>query len=113
MYGHPHADTMEKLSDMGIQVYRSDEQGTIVASSDGSAITWSADPCNDYTSGDGETAGQVKGRMDLQLKIIAELMQLQHQKSQNRLLQQMTVRRKWYGYLLQEVNITVFLTVEI
>ena len=113
MYGHPHADTMEKLSDMGIQVYRSDEQGTIVASSDGSAITWSADPCNDYTSGDGETAGQSEGRMDLQLKIIAELMQLQHQKSQNRLLQQMTVRRKWYGYLLQEVNITVFLTVEI
>ena len=47
--------------------------------------------------------GKVKGRMDLQLKIIAELMQLQ----------QMTVRRKWYGYLLQEVNITVFLTVEI
>ena len=61
MYGHPHADTMEKLSDMGIQVYRSDEQGTIVASSDGSAITWSADPCNDYTSGDGETAGQSEG----------------------------------------------------
>ena len=56
---------------------------------------------------------KVKGRMDLQLKIIAELMQLQHQKSQNRLLQRMTVRRKWYGYLLQEVNIIVFLTVEI
>lgn len=52
---------MEKLSDMGIQVYRSDEQGTIVASSDGSAITWSADPCNDYTSGDGEAAAQSEG----------------------------------------------------
>ena len=51
----------KNLSDMGIQVYRSDEQGTIVASSDGSAITWSADPCNDYTSGDGETAGQSEG----------------------------------------------------
>ena len=34
---------------------------SIVASSDGSAITWSADPCNDYTSGDGETAGQSEG----------------------------------------------------
>ena len=55
------SDTMEKLSDMGIQVYRSDEQGTIVASSDGSAITWSADPCNDYTSGDGEAAAQSEG----------------------------------------------------
>lgn len=58
MYGHPHEETMEKLADMGIQVYRSDEQGTIVASSDGSTITWSAEPCNDYTSGDGEEAAQ-------------------------------------------------------
>lgn len=58
MYGHPHEETMEKLADMGIQVYRSDEQGTIVASSDGSTITWSAEPCNDYTSGDGEEAEQ-------------------------------------------------------
>lgn len=58
MYGHPHEETMEKLADMGIQVYRSDEQGTIVASSDGSTITWSAEPCNDYTSGDGEETTQ-------------------------------------------------------
>lgn len=58
MYGHPHEETMEKLADMGIQVYRSDEQGIIVASSDGSTITWSAEPCNDYTSGDGEEAAQ-------------------------------------------------------
>ena len=58
MYGHPHEETMEKLADMGIQVYRSDEQGTIVASSDGSTITWSAEPCNDYTSGDGETVAE-------------------------------------------------------
>lgn len=49
MYGHPDADTMEKLSDMGIQVYRTDEQGTIIASSDGSTISWNVDPCNDYT----------------------------------------------------------------
>ena len=52
MYGHPDADTMEKLSDMGIQVYRTDEQGTIIASSDGSTISWNVDPCNDYTAGD-------------------------------------------------------------
>ena len=58
MYGHPDADTMEKLSDMGISVYRTDEQGTIVASSDGSTISWNMEPCNDYTSGDGEAAAQ-------------------------------------------------------
>ena len=53
MYGHPDADTMEKLYDMEIQVYRTDEQGTIVASSDGDFISWNMDPCNDYTAGDG------------------------------------------------------------
>ena len=53
MYGHPDADTMEKLYDMEIQVYRTDEQGTIVASSDGDSIFWNMDPCNDYTAGDG------------------------------------------------------------
>ena len=58
MYGHPDSDTMEKLSDMEIQIYRTDEQGTIVASSDGSTISWNVAPCNDYTSGDGETASR-------------------------------------------------------
>ena len=43
---------------MEIQVYRTDEQGTIVASSDGSTISWNTDPCNDYTSGDGITSAQ-------------------------------------------------------
>lgn len=55
MYGHPHEETMEKLSDMGIQVYRTDEQGTIVVSSDGNSLFWNMDPCNDYTSGDGKS----------------------------------------------------------
>lgn len=53
MYGHPHEDTMEKLADMGILVYRTDKQGTIVVSSDGNSLSWNMEPCNDYTSGDG------------------------------------------------------------
>lgn len=39
-YGHPHKETMEKLAASGISVYRTDEQGTLVATSDGSQITW-------------------------------------------------------------------------
>ena len=31
---------MEKLSASGIRVYRTDEQGTLIATSDGSQITW-------------------------------------------------------------------------
>lgn len=56
-YGHPHKDTMDKLSDMGIQVFRTDEQGTIIAVSDGNSIEWNQNPCNDYSSGDESDTG--------------------------------------------------------
>lgn len=39
-YGHPHEETMERFDERGIQVYRTDEQGSIVAVSDGTQITW-------------------------------------------------------------------------
>ena len=51
-YGHPDKDTMDKLQSMDIQVYRTDKQGTITALSDGTNWKWSAEPCNDYSSGD-------------------------------------------------------------
>lgn len=52
-YGHPAAETMGKLKDMDIPVYRTDEQGTVIAVSDGQNISWNQEPCNDYTPGDG------------------------------------------------------------
>ncbi len=51
-YGHPHIETMEKLQAMEIDVYRTDKQGTVIASTDGNSLTWNAEPCNDYTPGD-------------------------------------------------------------
>lgn len=51
-YGHPDKDTMDKLESMDIQVYRTDKQGTITVTSDGTNLTWSTEPCNDYTPGD-------------------------------------------------------------
>ena len=51
-YGHPSADTMERLSSMNIPVFRTDKQGTVVALSDGKNISWDQEPCNDYSSGD-------------------------------------------------------------
>ena len=38
-YGHPHAETMQKLSEKGIPVYRTDTMGTITMYSDGIEIT--------------------------------------------------------------------------
>lgn len=42
-YGHPHRETMERFSERNIQVYRTDEQGTIVLFSDGEQIIWNLD----------------------------------------------------------------------
>ena len=50
-YGHPAAETMGKLSDIDILVFRTDDQGTVIALSDGNTISWNQEPCNDYTSG--------------------------------------------------------------
>lgn len=51
-YGHPSSETMGRLSDMEIPVFRTDKQGTIIGVSDGSSISWNTEPCNDYSSGD-------------------------------------------------------------
>ncbi len=46
-YGHPHQETLDKLNAAGISIFRTDEQGTIVAVSDGSEITWSSAPATE------------------------------------------------------------------
>ncbi len=38
-YGHPHEETMSRLNDAGVEIYRTDEQGHIVMTSDGKNIT--------------------------------------------------------------------------
>ena len=39
-YGHPHDDTMKRLNQANVRVYRTDKNGTIVAQSDGSKIVF-------------------------------------------------------------------------
>ena len=43
-YGHPTHGTMDKLKAKGIKVYRTDENGTIVVTSDGENITFNTKP---------------------------------------------------------------------
>lgn len=50
-YGHPHQSVLDKFQARGIQVFRTDEQGTIVAVSDGSNIVWSTESGEDINSG--------------------------------------------------------------
>lgn len=51
-YGHPHEEVMKRIQDRGIKLYRTDEQGTLIAYSDGKNITWNTVPSGDYSSGD-------------------------------------------------------------
>lgn len=57
-YGHPDADVMEKLISIDADVFRTDKQGEIIAQSDGNDITWNVEPCEDYSSGDGDLGTQ-------------------------------------------------------
>lgn len=51
-YGHPHQEILLYLRNNNIALFRTDEQGTIVAVSDGEDITWNCSPSESWQSGD-------------------------------------------------------------
>ncbi len=51
-YGHPRAGVLNQLRAMGVKVFRTDEQGTIVATSDGEHITWNTSPSESWKAGE-------------------------------------------------------------
>lgn len=57
-YGHPRAEVLNNLRQLGIQVYRTDEQGTIVAVSDGKDITWNTQSSESWQSGEQSGSSQ-------------------------------------------------------
>lgn len=57
-YGLPSQTTMDKLKNAGITVYRTDESGNIICSSDGNTINFSCSPSSyngGSETGDGES----------------------------------------------------------
>lgn len=51
-YGHPSAETLNTLRSGGIKVYRTDEQGSIVATSDGQSISFNCVSSESWKSGE-------------------------------------------------------------
>ena len=51
-YGHPHAEVLNRFRSMGIQVFRTDEQGSVIAESDGSVVTWNCAPSETWQTGE-------------------------------------------------------------
>jgi len=43
-YGHPSEETLSRLQSYNVDVFRTDRQGTVVATSDGKTITWNVEP---------------------------------------------------------------------
>lgn len=52
-YGHPAQATLNNLSSAEIELFRTDKQGTIVATSDGATISWNVAPLADPTADPG------------------------------------------------------------
>ncbi len=51
-YWHPHGGTLNRLRKAGVKLYRTDEQGSIIATSDGNEITWNCAPSETWKAGE-------------------------------------------------------------
>lgn len=51
-YGHPTAECLNKLRDYGVKLFRTDEQGSIIAVSDGVEIKWNCSSTDSWQSND-------------------------------------------------------------
>lgn len=51
-YGHPRSGFLNRLRAMGVKVFRTDEQGTIIAVSNGEKITFNAAPSTTWQAGE-------------------------------------------------------------
>ncbi len=50
-YGHPTQELLDRLWDKDVSVFRTDEQGNIIMTSDGKEITWSTSPSETWAPG--------------------------------------------------------------
>lgn len=66
-YGHPAENTLSRLRDADVKVYRTDMQGDIVCTSNGTAVTFSVerDPDADTLGGLGPNSAQTAASADL------------------------------------------------
>ncbi|MGZ9583293.1 MBL fold metallo-hydrolase [Paenibacillus marinisediminis] len=53
-YGHPEQEVLNRLHEKGIKIYRNDEQGNIVFTTDGNKITAAVNPWNEQAAASGE-----------------------------------------------------------
>lgn len=79
-YGHPHAETLNTLRVYGIKVYRTDEEGTIVATSDGKNITFNVPASETWKAG--EPTGSSSSQSQTQTQVKAPTVQQSQSQTQ-------------------------------
>lgn len=69
-YGHPHAEILNKLRSYKVNVYRTDEEGTIVATSDGKNITFNVPESQTWKAGEptGSSSSQSQSQTQTQVQ---------------------------------------------
>lgn len=51
-YGMPHAAPLNELRALGVQVFRTDEEGSIICTSDGTHLSWNMAPSESWQTGE-------------------------------------------------------------
>ena len=51
-YGHPHKEVLDRLRDKSVKTFRTDEQGTVIAISNGTSIKWNTTPSITWKPGE-------------------------------------------------------------
>lgn len=70
-YGFPHSGTLDKLRKAKVKVFRTDEQGSIVATSTGKKLTWSCSPSKTWQPGE-KTGSSDTGKDDGKTEISSD-----------------------------------------
>lgn len=56
-YGHPHAEILNRFRALGVKVFRTDEQGSLIVNSDGSGLAWNCSPSETWQAGEPTGSG--------------------------------------------------------
>ena len=71
-YGHPHAQTLNALRANGVKVYRTDEAGTVIASSDGKKLTFNVPASETWKAGEPTGSSASKGSTTKEQSVTAD-----------------------------------------
>ncbi len=66
-YGHPHAQTLNTLRAGGVNVYRTDEEGTVIATTDGKTLSFNVPASDTWKAGE-PTGGSTSATSSQKIK---------------------------------------------